>query len=1425
MSSYFVELNRTFTEFHEGLEDDPQRRIIVKFSNKPSSLNWNQLLQAHHVLVLGEAGTGKSTEFKAQVSKLRSSGEFAWFVRIDELAQGELSDIEVESGTDSLERWRLSGNEGSFFLDALDEAKIRGMSLTSALRRLQRGLRGMIERARVIVSCRVSDWCAAGDLIDISEFTQAIEDIGSEATTAPEWSRSTRRALLCIVRMDPLSEEQIKGLLEAWKCPDIGGLLREIKEADVWTLIERPADVIWLCDYWRKYRRLGTLCELIEHNVQQKLGEKRGRATVLTPERAYQGAMHLAGIVALSGRHAILVPDSRNLTMQNHNDIIVGRVLDNWTPREIDELLSRPIFDEASYGRIRFHSRTVQEYLAGKWLKMRLENGYRRRSIRELLFRANYGEACIPAHLAPVVSWLSLWDRGIRDQALQVDPETLIQTGDPASLPAQARVEALRAFVEKYHDAKALAGEHDPVQFRRIASAEIERATLQLLQDESLGDGPAMLLLQLVGSGQMRACAKTAMRYAQNSGLPDHVRGIAVSAVGAVGVNEEKQYLCRMLDHKARWSHDLAGMFVAALFPEFLDVAGLMRLLSRLESRQQTLITSMQTVMEFLVPVRCPPSDRLELLGTLLESVGGSQRGAIEQAQCRLGEEHAWLLPTMGRMFDKILDDLSTDVFPDEVQRFLSFLKACCSPDSGTAQMIRSFEVLSKAQHTQRIIQDSFAKPSHGPARRALFWHAAFALRYATGRLPTDYYRIAVEIDWLRSLNVDDLPWLTTDCELSQEPRQRILIFDTIMLLPLTQEQDRHRQSLVAKFAQSDQALRRHLDRYRLHLTLSPPMRPAKHRLLSQVIEMRNSRRQKAVREGLTEAIERIRTGTHITALLHLAEVAQINHDTLMEISLDRMEDLFGKEVCAAARQGLKSYWKLAEPGMPHKRASPGLIPNAVWLGLKGVSVDFAEGFRVEGQSQELLRKAIRYAAWELSKFPEWLEQIASVAPVAISEELEPAIRYDFISAATDEEESGVLRKVARSIPLIRDTCTAMLTKLIEGCRPARLGALTMALQAVSGSAHSRQAQFESVLASRCAVAAVSSAEMAVWWGAWLECDQTNAISFLEGHVDAIDPHRASAVLTAVGSHLWELQTYHQMDPDVLASVEVLHRLIALFFSAKGRENKPASSESPFITHRDQADLFKDQLPIRLAQLGTEDSLAAIEALADDSKLNPFFRDWLRARAKLQRTTTSRSVPYTIEEAITWSRCFILATRSTDDLFKVVLNRLDDIQEFLITDRYSILPVLQKMDAERELQLWVPSELERRALGLYHVEREPELSNRESPDIEVIGANSRGIVCIEIKSLSSKYSLNDLKRALREQLVGKYLRDPSTSYGIFLLGCFNREKYWIVDGGRIGLEDVMSQLKQEAEQIQRANANVLGLDVVGIRFYRLECAV
>ena len=84
-----------------------------------------------------------------------------------------------------------------------------------------------------------------------------------------------------------------------------------------------------------------------------------------------------------------------------------------------------------------------------------------------------------------------------------------------------------------------------------------------------------------------------------------------------------------------------------------------------------------------------------------------------------------------------------------------------------------------------------------------------------------------------------------------------------------------------------------------------------------------------------------------------------------------------------------------------------------------------------------------------------------------------------------------------------------------------------------------------------------------------------------------------------------------------------------------------------------------------------------------------------------------------------------------------------------------------------------------KANGAYTVTREEEVADGKRTDIRLSAIEVDQKVVAEVKISDNNWSLTDLIHALRNQLVGQYLRHSNCKAGCLLLTYHGRKNYWI----------------------------------------------
>ena len=601
----FIDLQRRFRELTDSELEDVESLLAWSGSGYGPDIGWSELLRYSRIILLAEAGSGKTAEMQEQANRLTGEGRFAFFLPLESLGQvqGQVTDSLSAAEEERFDRWKADGKEPAwFFLDAVDELKLTEGKLDRALNRLSKAIDGHLHRARVIISCRPSDWRSGSDLNTVQHrlpvpevrlgssarppeevFIDALmnEHVGQPHVT-PEEEEIPNQGTVRTVAMLPMSDDQIKRFAKRRGLNDVAAFLAEIARQDAWVFARRPLDLTDLIEVWSNTGRLGTRAEQHEANVTAKLKDDSERPDrgVLTDTKARLGAERLALALALTRTRTIRAPDQAPHGHRADGVLDAATILPDWTPAERQALLRRALFDPATYGRVRFHHRSVQEYLAARRLRALQETGMPTKALFRLLFAERYGVEVVFPSIRAIAAWLALWIDAVRAELIEREPETLISHGDPGSLDLAARSALLRAFVSRYGQGDWRGLDIPFAEVRRLAHPELATVIRECWGRGPTNDEVRELLIHLIRLGPVEACADLAHGVALDTAASVYDRIDAIRALLACGWNDSVRDLAgAMVAEPTSWPDELVHGIASDLFPAIITAGDLVRLM------------------------------------------------------------------------------------------------------------------------------------------------------------------------------------------------------------------------------------------------------------------------------------------------------------------------------------------------------------------------------------------------------------------------------------------------------------------------------------------------------------------------------------------------------------------------------------------------------------------------------------------------------------------------------------------------------------------------------------------------------------------------------------------------------------------------------------------------------------------------------
>lgn len=252
---HYIEVHRLFIEYsRQGSASNEDLRDLELRENLgvDKRLRWEDLQKFMRLVILAEARAGKSEELRNQRERLVDSHEFAYYTTVQSLHLRGLKAAIHDNRTGGLSAWRAKRGIAHFFIDSVDEARLDGRSFDEALDKIRDELSDdELTRARLVISCRYSDWQLVGD---VHALRRLDPDSYYRKVLQKEGDLRPRVMLLC-----SLDRQQMKRFIGKSELVDGDRFLSELQETGAEALARRPGDLLGLIEYWRREKKIADL--------------------------------------------------------------------------------------------------------------------------------------------------------------------------------------------------------------------------------------------------------------------------------------------------------------------------------------------------------------------------------------------------------------------------------------------------------------------------------------------------------------------------------------------------------------------------------------------------------------------------------------------------------------------------------------------------------------------------------------------------------------------------------------------------------------------------------------------------------------------------------------------------------------------------------------------------------------------------------------------------------------------------------------------------------------------------------------------------------------------------------------------------------------------------------------------------------------
>lgn len=1421
----FIQVHRTFHDLALSEEEGEESELFrLMLRDKPTQ--WSDLLEEPRVVLLSEAGSGKTEELRHVCRDLRQCAKRAFFLRIEYLAQD--FDTAFEEGTpEEFEEWMTSGEGGWLLLDSVDEARLKDpKDFERAIRKVGRKLGRALQRTHVIITGRTDAWRPRADLV-ICEATlpwttpatapDQDQEFGEAVTSRDVPEPKPRKSPFRIVALDDLAGEQVDRFVGAKGVTDIKAFKKAVERADAWSFTARPLDLAETVEFWIANEKIGSRLELMRASIDKRLEERdqdRADANPISKDRIREGARLIAAAATLAKESAIRVPDGQ----QNDRGLPIKEVLTDWNDADCRTLLTRPIFDEGIYGTVRFHHRSVREFLTAEWLNAMLVDDGSRAKIENLFFRRQYGIEVVVPTMRPILPWLALLDQRILERVTSLAPEVLFEGGDPAQLPVDTRAQILRETCEQLaqpaHDRSAT--EYSAVQ--RFTNPDLADVIRELLDKHSGDENIVSFLLRMVQQGGIAAVADKAKHFALTS-RAKYARIAAIRAVIEVGSLQDaaevrKAFIAEAPPLRRSW----LGELLDGLGQTQADVDWLVAALALAASKKRFEIDPLSDSLASYVAA-LPPAFLSMLLDGLAKLL--SRRPVVEQRHWEISKRYSWLGHTAGQVLMRMIGHNDPATLK---KTSLSVLRRLpIAEDYGRGVVLK--DIRNELPNLVRGWPE---------LNRALFWHCVAEERarqkLKNGERLTDYWHVSVFGSYW-AFDGSDFGYMCDQIVVQPFLDDKLVALTLAFALYQQNGRIRARREALKKAASANANVEGELNKL-----LNPPKGVNAKFKRQQAAWKRRSEREAAQAVAAKEKAKQVLAG-RVTTIRDFGKPGEISNDQYYLHEQMRSGESqhnwwtdgnwrslikeFGEDIALAFRYGVVGFWRQNTPLLRSEGAIANSTPFSTIFGLTGLSIEARE--TADWPSTLTLNEAeiaTRYALQELNGFPVWLSQLHKAFPTQVLNVLLKEIKYELTTETTESDSHYALYDVSWHGNWIWDQIApALLSEL----RAKRVNTRNLGHLLAIINRSSVDDKTIAAIVSRKANATRKLTFSPIWFAAWVGVNPAAAIPALAARFAGMDDPAQqtklalSFIVALVGGRSQEGQARQAFR--TVEHMKSLYLLMARYIRQQDDINRVGQGVySPGL--RDNAQDARNALIAFIREMPGKEAFLALQEMG---RVHPdeHSRPWMSYHAKTKAAADADVDAWTPSQVQEFGKSLVATPANHRELWYHAVDKLEALRHDLENGDSSIASILQAVDQETEFRKFIGGWCRDRAAGRYVIPQEEELADAKRPDLRFFGVGFDAPVPAELK-LADKWTGPHLFERLEIQLCGDYLRDPRSSRGVFIIVYLGTKSYWDLPNGRRAdtFEKLVDELQRHWTLISNDYPGVEDIRVIGIDLTR-----
>jgi hypothetical protein len=911
------------------------------------------------------------------------------------------------------------------------------------------------------------------------------------------------------------------------------------------------------------------------------------------------------------------------------------------------------------------------------------------------------------------------------------------------------------------------------------------------------------LLLDLAGTGRNAECADIAHAVTCDTALPLNERLDGLNVL--IALNDARLgSLCNSIaDEPASWPDRLSRWAVVRLFPKYLSVQQLAKVLSRITENNRAVGDISYTLPRIIEKVDLDKQTLEVLRQRLTELVENGQRWN-EQKWPHLRTQRYFLVPALASTCQRLF---KCGVRTPELLRSAIIAYRLIDRDFNFGE-------------SRKTLRDVFTS-TEGGLRQALFLSDDAFLQSVKPEPDAfnRYYRIASHDGTIVPDLALDAGWLTARLSNPSIPAdQRAVALEALIRMRGDKTWEDHLS-----------ALKPHVSDLTNLVTVLDELATRKQSSVMAKWEREESKRKKqqvrheakaraswmafwneiATKPDSVFADDKVQGSTW-----NLWRAMERNGDDSRESGWNRrfIERHFGRDVADSIRLAFMKFWRGDKPTLRSERADQEKASYLTrWqLGLAAIYAEAEDLAWASKLNPDEAGLALRFVSMQLNGFPAWLDALAVAHPSAVVSVLGNELSAEL--AEPPASYSSMLQNVRGASPALAAHFLPALHHWLTS------GAWRNGDANQQAEHRSRLSQVLSILIHQndatitASVRAMAKSEVSahpngplahVWLPTLMRLDPSAGVDALEMTLAPIKPAKFGGgtdwFSSLFGRHL-DNEGVPLSAPGFAPTL--LLRLTRLAYRYVARDQDMAHPEDSYTPNaRDDAEHARNAVLSALLASGGQEGWEAKLAMVDDP-LFAHLKDRIAALARQRAAEEADATTLDEAEVVALEKYRELSPATRNDMFVLMKDRLDDLQDHLVQDE-SPRAAWALIDDETTMRQVIALRLRETSNNRYKVNQEAVTAEGKETDIRMASVSSEHEAVVELKVGEKPRSGTELRAAIKDQLVTKYMAPEGRRAGCFMVTSKGARRWDHPDtGAKLDLTGLVDMLKEECARLE-----------------------